>query len=162
MRLLLRANTHRQVDTGNWEVAASPDTPLRERWQWQVRLHNGTPAPAPARATPSDVHRVDHPLPGGTTLEVAVDAVHVTSAVELADPGDAPALDRRTDELVVLIASGGPVLVEDRHLLADRDALVLEGDDPTRVGVRLPEGSQGLVAVVRLRSAGRRVLGWVP
>ncbi|MDI3403312.1 hypothetical protein [Streptomyces cavernicola] len=160
MRLVLRANAHRRVAAGCREVAASPDTPRRERWQWQIRLLTDAeerPEPSPA------VRRITEELPGGATLEVSADAESVVPAVEFVDPSGAPAVPRAENELVVLIASGGRVLVEDRHLLADSDAMVLEGDDPLQVNLRRPDGAHAQVAVVRLcAAAGHGVLGWVP
>ncbi|RVU23125.1 hypothetical protein EOT10_18910 [Streptomyces antnestii] len=159
MRLVLRANAHRQVAAGCREVAASPDTPRREPWQWHVRLL--TDAEARSGKPPSAI-RVAEALPGGVTLEVCADSGSATPAVEVVDPSGSPAVDREEDELVVLIASGGRVLVEDRHLLADADAMVLEGDDPLRVSLRRPDGSDSRVAVVRFGAAGRGPLAWVP
>ncbi|MDQ8706112.1 hypothetical protein RCO28_27105 [Streptomyces sp. LHD-70] len=159
MRLVLRANAHRRVAVGCREVAASPDTPRRERWQWQIQLLTDAeerPEPPPA------VRRIAEALPGGATLEVSADTGSVVPAVEFVDPSGAPTVHRGENELVVLIASGGHVLVEDRHLLADSDAMVLEGDDPMRVNLRRPDGADSQVAVVRLGAAGHGVLGWVP
>ncbi|MGB9034984.1 MAG: hypothetical protein WCC45_10745, partial [Paeniglutamicibacter sp.] len=50
MRLLLRANAHRREPGGGLEIAASPDTRERERWQWDVHLaaDPGGQAPLPA------------------------------------------------------------------------------------------------------------------
>ncbi|KUO12371.1 hypothetical protein [Streptomyces sp. DSM 15324] len=160
MRLLLRANAHRHVGGACWEVAASPDTPRRERWQWQVCLLAGDRGHADA-PSPTAL-RVAAPLPGGTTVEVAADPLTVAPAVEVLDPGSSPTVVRTDGELVVLIASGGRVLVEERHLLADADALVLAGDDPLVVGVRRPDGSDSRLAVVRLAPVQDSALSWVP
>ncbi len=160
MRLLLRANAHRRVDVGAWEVAASPDTHHRERWLWQVRLliDRNRPSHTPL----PQAHRVARSLPGGAVLEVAADPLAVMTTVEVGEPGASSTVDRVQDEVVVLVACGGQVLVESRHLLADRDAMVLAGDDPFSVSVRHPQGSRSRAAVVRLRSAEGRALGWVP
>ncbi|MGW1272394.1 hypothetical protein [Streptomyces sp. NPDC002491] len=160
MRLLLRANAHRRVDPTRWEVAASPDTPRRERWQWQVCLLTGgqgqSDAPLPT------AHKVAAPLPSGATVEVAVDPARVAPAVEILDPRSSPTVVRAESELVVLIASGGRVLVEDRHVLADADALVLAGDDPLSVGVHRFDGADSRVAVIRLAPVVDSAVSWVP
>ncbi|MFJ2568349.1 hypothetical protein ACIP6V_15365 [Streptomyces sp. NPDC088770] len=178
MRLLLRANAHRQVDGGCREVAAAPDTPRRETWQWQVRLlaqgHGPTTAPLPG------ARRVTETLPDGAVLEVAADPAAVTARVEVLDPGAGTIVDRAEDDVLVLVSTGGRLLVEGRHLLADADAMVLAGDDPLHVDVRHPDGPaccdgpvsgddpvscdgpDARVAVVRLGSARGRTLSWVP
>ncbi|MGW0994763.1 hypothetical protein ACWD5V_15935 [Streptomyces sp. NPDC002523] len=160
MRLLLRANAHRSLSDHCREVAASPDTPRREPWQWQVRLltHGRTQTDAPGLS----VHRIATKLPGGTILEVAADPATVVTAVDVVDPSSTAVMDRKEEELVVLIACGGRVLLEDRHLLSEADALVLAGDDPLRVTVRRPDGAASRVAMVRLSATGVGTLGWVP
>ncbi|MFF4827388.1 hypothetical protein [Streptomyces sp. NPDC001312] len=166
MRLLLRANAHRQVDGGCREVAAAPDTPRREPWQWQVRLlaegHGPSTAPLPG------ARRITEALPDGALLEVAADPAAVRARVEVLDAGAGTTVDRAEDDVLVLVSTGGRLLVEERHLLADADAMVLAGDDPLHVAVRHPDGpgpSDGpetRVAVVRLGSARGRTLSWVP
>ncbi|MGW1412439.1 hypothetical protein [Streptomyces sp. NPDC002403] len=160
MRLLLRANTHRRIDDGCREVAASPDTPGRERWLWQVRLLD-------AAYGPSDVplpraHHVTESLAPGVILEVVAAPAKVSPTVEVLGLGTPSVVGRERDEIVVLLACGGQVLVEDRHLLADEDALVLAGDDPLGVSVRCPPDSRSKAAMVRLRPADGRVMAWVP
>lgn len=160
MRLLLRANTHRQLDAGCREVAASPDTPGRGLWRWQVRLLDETCGPS--HACLRQAHRVTESIGGGTTLEVAASPGTVTPVIGVVDPGAAPTVGREQDEIVVLLVCGGRALVEDRHLLADEDAMVLAGDDPLGVSVRRPPGSRARVAVVRLRPADGGAVTWVP
>lgn len=170
MRLLLRANAHRQVDGGCREVAAAPDTPRREPWQWQVRLlaagHGPSAAPLPG------ARRIAEPLPDGALLEVTADPAAVRPGVEVVDPGAGTTLERAEGDVVVLVSSGGRLLVEGRHLLADADAMVLAGaDDPLSVDVRRPDGAgtagapdspDARLAVIRLSPAGDRALSWVP
>ncbi|MFI5966423.1 hypothetical protein ACIA8J_30225 [Streptomyces asoensis] len=160
MRLLLRANAHRQTDDAILEVAASPDTPRRERWQWQVRLlidgQTASDTPPPA------AHRIAAALPGGMSVEVAADPLTVAPTVEVLDPGSSPTVARTEGELVVLIAAGGRVLAEDRHLLAHGDALVLAGDEPLDVSVHRTDGSDATIAVVRLAPVTDNALTWVP
>ncbi|GGS13169.1 hypothetical protein GCM10010269_60560 [Streptomyces humidus] len=160
MRLLLRANAHRQVASACWEVAASPDTPRREPWQWQVRLLTGGQGPSDLPSETS--RRVAAPLPGGATVEIVADSLTAAPAVDVLDPSPSLTVVRTEGELMVLIASGGRVLVEDRHLLAEADALVLAGDDPLSVSVHRSDGSDSRVAVVRLTPVADSALSWVP
>ena len=157
MRLLLRANAHRSLDTGATEIAASPDTPLRERWQWHVRLHDEAPALAPD-ALSATVARGD-----GTSslLEVSADPGVARPVVELLEVAARAQVRRTPDELVLLLVNRGAALVEQRHLLAELDAMVFEGDDPLEVSVDSAHGPLE-VAVVRLRPAVARPLAWVP
>jgi hypothetical protein len=166
MRLLLRANAHRPVSDGAVEVAASPDTYLREAWRWQVRLLDADAPPSPVDVA-SAVARLEVLLAVGSRLEVLADpaAVHAVAEV-LAAPGSsgspAGTLARDTGEVVVLVCAGGDVVVEGRHVLGDRDALVLAGDDPLLVALDWPAGSVADLGVVRLRPVGAPELTWVP
>ncbi len=157
MRLLLRANAHRILDGESEEIAASPDTPNRESWQWHIRLHTGTPA------LPNGVVARPILLQDGSsaTLEVAADPEQVDAHSEILPVPAHADLVRSQAELMVLLVVGGAALVEGRHLLEERDALVLEGDDPLRVGIDAAAGSV-TVAVIRLHPVGERALAWVP
>jgi hypothetical protein len=157
MRLLLRANAHRALDDTSLEIAASPDTPDRERWQWHVRLH-ATPTAGDGTTVTAPVVLQD----GSTgTLEVNADPRRISAAIQVLPVETHLELDRAEPELVVLLVVGGAALVEGRHLLAERDALVLQGDDPLRVGIDAATGCVS-AAVVRLRPLHDRVLAWVP
>lgn len=157
MRLLLRANAHHPIDATSTEIAASPDTPHRERWQWHVRLHAGAAGPD-GDAVTAPVVLADGSV---ATLEVAADREHVDPQVEILPVDAHVELTRGEPELLVLIVIGGAALVEGRHLLTERDALVFQGDDPLRVGIDAAAGSVS-AAVVRLRPVRDRVLAWVP
>jgi hypothetical protein len=162
MRLIMRANAHRVLPAGDGpdgvELASSPDTIGRpERWLWHIRLLQ---APAATGAGADDVRTSRLDLGGTGTLEVAFKADDVTAEVELLDLADSRLLQRDEAELVALVASSGKTLVEDRHLLAEGDTLVLEGDDPMSVRVR-PTDGRSAVALVRLRS-GSGAVSWVP
>lgn len=178
MRLLLRAAAHRPVRDGV-EIAASPDTPRREAWQWHVRVVDGRQGAArddhgvamtepedqrsPAEASP---RRITLELPrgedGSGVLVVASDAYAVKASAEVVITGGATTLRRDRHEVVVLVVGQGRARVEGRHSLAQLDALVLEGDDPLDVTVEREGDARTSVAVVRLESAGERAIGWVP
>lgn len=163
MRLLVRSNAHRCVDAGVVEVAASPDTPRRELWQWQVRVLD-----APAVRTPADpgVRRVEALLPRGSgtssTVEVSGDAATVTPSVDVLEVDGPMSLERDLQEVLVLAVGRGRARVEDRHLLGELDVLVLEGDDPFSVTVEPAADTPTSVAVARLQATGARLIGWVP
>jgi hypothetical protein len=164
VRLLLRANAHRPVATGNGhtavEVAASPDTPGRsEPWLWNIRLLDGAPAGRPD----DDPARVSLPLgPDVATLEVTVDAGAVRPEVVLVELTDSRLVDRDERELMALLVASGRCLVEGRHQLQHRDTMVLEGDDPLEISIAPVGGQPSSVAIVRLQGTGARTLGWVP
>lgn len=161
MRLLLRAAAHRELGDGRLEIAASPDTPRREAWRWHVRLLPADAGPSSDAPAPH-ARRTVASLPGGRSVEVAADLASVTSALDVLAVGDGTTVQRAPDEIVVLIACGGALLVEERHLLADADALVLEGEDPPSARVQAADGGRESVAVVRLRSPGGAGISWVP
>ncbi|MGY3203606.1 hypothetical protein [Streptomyces sp. TE5632] len=185
MRLLLRSNAHRTVHEGCREVAASPDTPRRERWSWQVRLLTaGRPRSVDGPADglgegpegrPAKAVRTVRSLAGDTAVEVMSDPGRISAEVVVVGADVPLELKRAAEEIVVLLASGRPVLVEDRHRLEDADAMVLEGDDPLAVTVAPlgitgaadgtasgAAGGEAFLAVVRLRTHDGGALGWVP
>ncbi len=157
MRLLLRANTHRRTADGTIEVAASPDTPHRERWQWHLRVVEVEPGDR----TPT----TGIPLPGGDDrqrfLQVATDAETTRAEVEVHTVERPLTIHRPATDLVVLLVTRGAALIEHRHRLGELDALVLEGDDPLEVSVQGTTAPPG-IAIVRLRPTTDRPLVWVP
>lgn len=163
MRLLLRANSHRLVDPGVTELAAAPDTPLRERWQWHLRLHDCVPEAAEG----SVIRTVRRGDGGSQVLEVTADPGIARPDTELIEAGSRVEVRRAAEELLVLVVHRGAALVEQRHLLAELDAMVLEGDDPLSVSVdpadSVDSGHSPLgVAVVRLTPTNPGPLAWVP
>lgn len=164
MRILIRANSHRSVDDGVVEVAASPDTPGRETWQWQVRVIDRTAAPAaPAdqtgrRVTAEILWEDGEPA----TIESAT-ASEVVSTVEVIRLRDTDQVTRDVQEVVVLVVARGQVRVEGRHLLREMDVLILEGNDPLSVELEREVPRPTDVALVRVRAAAAdRPLSWVP
>lgn len=177
MRLLVRANAHRPIlNDGSLvgvEVAASPDTATRpERWAWHVRLLDPkahlNPWPGHMLAV-DDSHepsagsartRVDLDFASGfAAVEVDVDPDLVRASTHVVGVGDETVLERAEEELIVLVAASGEVLLEDRHTLLAGDAMVLTGDDPLSARVSTAHGS---AVVIRLRTPLGNPVGWVP
>lgn len=159
MRLLLRASSHRTAADGAVEIASSPDTPRRERWQWSLRLTDTAAEESTATATAAvTLHR-----PGGpAVLVVTADPAVVVPHAELLDL-TAPAEVTRTEgEVVVLVVGAGLVRAEGRHVLGELDALVLAGDDPLRLTVEQASANTASVAQVRLHPADGGGIAWVP
>lgn len=157
MRLLLRANSHRVTEDGSLEVAASPDTPDREPWRWNIRIED---ADLGSNATDQEIRLEDS---HGTVrlLQVSTDPESAQALVEVHDVASRIVVRRQPAELLVLLVHRGEAMIESRHLLAEMDALVLEGNDPVEVSVDSLTHPLGL-AVVRLRPNGGRPLAWVP
>lgn len=173
----MRSNAHRSVSEDDTpvgvEIAASPDTPDRpERWTWHLRLLDAKLHPASPsgrfdwKAGESDTvpagndRTVVELDPDGDLglLEVRIDPSLVKAEVNLVGPGK-ELLTRQEEELIALVASSGVAVLEDRHRLMSGDAMVLTGDDPLAVSVRVLQGS---LAVVRIRGTTGRSVSWVP
>lgn len=163
MRLLLRANSHRPGPGGELEIAASPDTRYRERWQWDVRLapeHGVPPSGAPAdRALEA---RAALRLADGAVMQVLARAApaEAVPSVEIHRLTAPLELRRDLQEVVVVLAGGPGLLLEGRHLLGCLDAMVLEGEDPFTIPLEAAGAEATPVAVIRLM--GTAGLGWVP
>lgn len=159
MRLLLRANTHRRTDDGCIEVAASPDTPHRERWQWHLRLLDIEPG----SGTPNEGVTIVGADGRQRLLRVSTDVATTQAEVEVHEVQQPLTIKikRPSTDLLVLLVHRGEALVEGRHRLAELDALVLEGDDPLEVSVEPMTAPVG-ISVVRLGSTSERPLAWVP
>ncbi|GAA4360215.1 hypothetical protein [Paeniglutamicibacter cryotolerans] len=163
MRLLLRANAHRVEPSGETEIAASPDTHGRERWQWDVRLAPDTrepltrPAPDEALGASGELKLSD----GGVLQVMVRSSPHAAvPSVEIHQVGARSELKRQPQEIMVLLSGGPGLLVEGRHQLGRLDALILEGDDPFSVPLEAEGADSTPLAVIRLK--GRTALGWVP
>jgi hypothetical protein len=158
MRLLLRRNSHRTVD-GAVEIASSPDTPLRERWQWHLRISPADARPADATTT---VTELDRGRGAVSLVTISVDPVLVAADVSHLELGEPRRLERPEEELVVLVIGSGVALVEGRHLLNELDAMVLAGDDPLEVELERASAEPVSLAVVRLSSVDDSSVAWVP
>ncbi|MEV7648867.1 hypothetical protein [Arthrobacter sp. NPDC089319] len=161
MRLLLRSNSHRDVDDGCLELAASPDTPRRELWQWDLRL---LPADRPQTNNPKPVRRVSAGLTRGdgsvSRLEVCADPTAALPSIEVLQLDGLQRIGRGTQEVVAVVVGRGLTLAEGRHRLGELDVMILEGDDPYDLSLEPQDGAAASVAVVRLEGVG--AIGWVP
>jgi hypothetical protein len=153
VKLLLRANSHRRVGDG-LELASSPDTPHRERWQWHLRTS------APHEETGANT--VSAPLTAGTQLSLTVDPDVISAdmtQIGLARPSH---VQRLSEELVILVVGHGSVLLDKDHLLGELDTLVVAGDDPLDVAAVQASAEPASLVVVRLRSKDDAGVTWVP
>lgn len=158
MRLLLRAGSHQRSAGGDLEIAASPDTAQREAWQWDLRLLANRPQqPDPSRSIA--LTRGDGSV---SQLALNVDPAVVAPFLEVLDLSTPLDLERGPGELLALVVGNGVVLVEERHVLGELDALVLAGDDPLSVDVQQLSDERPCVALVRLSPSGAGSLAWVP
>jgi hypothetical protein len=161
VRLLLRANSYDADGAGGTRIAASPDTPGRERWQWELGI---APTPSDDASDGRHTHSVPLPRSNDSTIRLVltVDAQAISGTIEMLDLPDPVDLARTPEELLAVVVGRGVALVEGRHVLGELDTVVLAGDDP--IDVRLEQISQepASLAVVRLRPAGVGSLAWVP
>lgn len=160
----MRRGSQREPAEGVTVVAASPDTPQRERWQWQASVVEGSDE---VPGLPTGAQVVTMPL-GRSVYGVDPAVLHVATDPDLAvadvariDLDEPATLTKRVDEVAVLLVDRGTVVVEGRHLLGVGDVLVLEGDDPVQISVEERQCPAG-VAMARLTPAAGRTLGWVP
>ncbi|WP_146755186.1 hypothetical protein [Arthrobacter sp. AQ5-05] len=163
MRLLLRANAHRREPGGGMEIAASPDTRERERWQWDVHLAADPVGEAPLPASvESLVATGAMALADGSLVHVVARSApaEAVPSVEIHHLADAMELCRGLHEVMLVVAGGPGLLVEGRHRLERLDALVLEGDDPLTLPLEADGAGPIPIAVIRLKGTGQ--LGWVP
>jgi len=157
MRLLLRANAHRRSDEGSIEVAASPDTPDRERWQWHIRLVEVEPGQNP----PEKGVRLADGEGNQRLLQVSTDVETTRAEVVVHEVEQPMVIHRPSTDLLVLLVHQGEALIEHRHRLGELDALVLEGDDPLEISVE-PTTVPAGISIVRLSATADRPLAWVP
>jgi hypothetical protein len=161
VRLLLRADSHGSTDTGGIRIAASPDTPGRERWQWELGIAQTDldDDSGQRRSQSVQLPRSDATAVG---LVLTVDPGAVSATLELVELPEPMELSRDPGELLALVVGRGVALVESRYLLGELDTVVLAGDDPTAVRLEQASDEPVALAVVRLRHAGRGSLVWVP
>ena len=171
MRLLLRSNSHRDIDDGCLELAASPDTPRRELWQWDLRLlpadrpqTHKFPADRAQANNPKPVRRVSAGLPRGdgsvSRLEGCADPNAAMPSIEVLQLDGLQRIGRGPQEVVAVVVGHGLTLAEGRHRLGELDVMILEGDDPYDLSLEPQDGAAASVAVVRLEGVG--AIGWVP
>lgn len=160
----MRSGAQREAAPGVSVVAASPDTPNRERWQWQASIVEGADD---VPDLPDEAKVVTLPL-GHSLYGVEPAVLHVAADPEWALPHvdrvaleRATVISRRPDEVAVLLVDRGEAVVEGRHRLGIGDVLVLEGDDPLDFSVEGVSATAGM-AMARLAAPEGRPIGWVP
>lgn len=158
MRLLLRKNSHRNVE-GTVEIASSPDTPRRERWQWHLRIPATSVPPTDPNTT---VARLDRGRGSVSLVAVSVDPTAVTADVSQIAIRESHRIERVEEQLVILVVGSGAMLAEGRHILNELDALVLAGDDPLDLELAQLSAEPVSLAVVRLSSVDATSVAWVP
>ena len=160
MRLLVRSSAHRRLEGGGAEIAASPDTPGRERWLWDLRLDD------PTTDGPDGAVRREATLRRGSEevsrVALDVDPDRVVGEVDVHHLTEVTGLTRHVGELVAIFVGRGQVRVEGRHVLGELDALILEGDDPLDVALESEPEGEASVAVARVRYVDGSRVAWVP
>ncbi|NQW73312.1 MAG: hypothetical protein HQ453_11315 [Actinobacteria bacterium] len=162
MKLLLRSPAASLVaveaDT-SLEVAASPDSPARERWMWDVRLESrAAPMTDAMDAVSLEVSGAGR---GIHFVNVRFDATAITAAIDV-EVLDGPAsLRRPAGELWIAIFEAGAAY-DGPFIVRSGDAVVWEGDDPTSVDLRPIEAVPVQIAVVKLGRHDGSELRWVP
>jgi hypothetical protein len=161
MRLLLRANAHRLVDGGESEIAASPDTPGSEPWQWHLRVLDDSRA-APSAVPGCAAIRLQRSDGATSLLTLVVDESVVDQHVEMVDVSTPVLVERKESELVAVVVGRGTALVEGRHLLRELDTLIFAGDDPLDACIEQVWADPTSIALVRLRPIGVASISWIP
>ncbi|MUH45760.1 MAG: hypothetical protein F2793_04530 [Actinobacteria bacterium] len=163
MQLLLRSPARVRDaatdGTASVEVAASPDSPARERWLWDVRLESSAaPMTDAMDAVSLEVSGAGR---GIHFVNARFDASVITAEIRveiLTAPAD---LRRPEGEIWVAIIEAGE-LHDGSFTVRAGDVLVWEGDDPLSVALR-PTGHDPVqLAVVKLGRRDGKVLRWVP
>lgn len=157
MQLLLRQPARFLDSTGEpSEVAASPDSPGRERWQWDVRLERSSVAGPDAVSS----HLAGAGV-GDHYVNVRFDPEVVRAVIErlVIDADDV--LVRDEAELWVAVLESGR-MTEGVFAVDPGDVMVWEGDDPLRIPVTALDAHETEIVLVRLRRRDGRVLRWVP
>jgi hypothetical protein len=162
VRLLLRANSYDADDTGGTRIAASPDTPGRERWQWELGIAQTHPPGDDSDGGHIQSVRLLRSADSTTRVVLTADPRAVSAALATLDLSEPAHLARDPRELLALVVGRGVALAEGRHVLGELDTVVLAGDDPTDVRVEQISEEPVSLAVVRLRPAGTDGLAWVP
>lgn len=157
MQLLLRQPARTLLlQSDEAEVAASPDSPGRENWQWDVRLSR-RPATGPGALT-TILEAADV---GATHVNVRFDAEVIEAEMERCVVDDVQVLWRDEADLCVAIMESG-AMSEGIFQVRPGDVMVWEGDDPRSIALApLGIGAAEFV-LVRIRRQDGRDLRWVP
>ncbi|MDA8436899.1 MAG: hypothetical protein M0Z98_13065 [Actinomycetales bacterium] len=155
MRLLLRgpaAGLDPSDSDADAVVAASPDTPGRRPWEWDVRL---------TRRPEGQSYPFDGAGIGSHHVDVRVRPDAVSAELRALSVEGPTSLVRDERELWVIVVESGS-LRHEHVVLATGDVLVCEGDDPLVLDVAPEDAGAVTLAVVALRRTDGRSLRWVP
>jgi len=157
MQLLLRQPAQALLDAhASAEVAASPDSPGRERWQWDVRLER-TSVRAPDALSS---HLVGAGV-GDHYVNVRFDPEVIEADLQRVTIPERHTLERDARELWVAVVESGS-MYEGIFEVAPGDVAIWEGDDPTHIPVGARGGRDAEIVLVRIRRRDGRDLRWVP
>ncbi len=162
MQMLLRSpaaiiEDHRSV--AGVELAASPDSPARERWLWDVRLESEE---APMTEA-SDVESLEVTGAGRGIhfINVRFDPEEIVASIGVERLDLESEFSRPAGEIWITIIESGAV--HDRSFLVmTGDVLVWEGDDPLTVTLRPADEGRAEMAIVKIGRRDGSTLRWVP
>ncbi|MGI9196287.1 MAG: hypothetical protein ACR2KE_02385 [Candidatus Nanopelagicales bacterium] len=157
MQLLLRQPAQRLLlRSEEAEVAASPDSPGRENWQWDIRLSR-----APASGEGSLTTTLEADEVGAHHVNVRFDARVIDAEMERCIVDDIQVLWRDEMDLCVAIMESG-AMSEGIFQVSPGDVMVWEGDDPRSIALAPLGGEPAGFVLVRIRRQDGRALRWVP
>lgn len=157
MQLLLRQPAKTLWESNDVsEVAASPDSPGRERWQWDVRLERSAMVAQDSVST----HLMGAGL-GEHFVNVRFDPQVIDAAIERRTVVASEVLVRDEAEIWVAIMEDG-LMSEGAFVVVPGDVMVWEGDDPVRIPVETLGAAHSDMVLVRLWRRDGKVLRWVP
>ena len=157
MQLLLRQPALALLDTHtSAEVAASPDSPGRERWQWDVRLERTSVGAHDALSS-----RLVGAGVGDHYVNVRFDPEVIEAEMARLSIARRQTLERDARELWVAIVESGS-MVEGVFDVLPGDVAIWEGDDPVRIALGSTGDGAAEIVLVRIRRRDGRDLRWVP
>lgn len=162
MQMLLRSPAVLVEDhpaTAGVELAASPDSPARERWLWDVRLESQAAASGEA----SDVASLEVTGAGRGIhfINARFDPSEIVAAIAVEVLETSVELSRPEGEIWITIVESGAVH-DGSFLVKTGDVLVWEGDDPLTVTLRPGDEGQAQIAIVKIGRRDGSTLRWVP
>ena len=141
------------------ELAASPDSPARERWLWDVRLESAaapmTEALDVASLEVTGANRGIH------FINVRFDPAEIVASIAVEVLDAESELRRPEGEIWITIIEAGAVH-DGSFLVKTGDVLVWEGDDPLTVTLRPADDAMAQIAVVKIGRRDGSTLRWVP
>lgn len=162
MQMLLRSpaaivGDHRSAP--GVELAASPDSPARERWLWDVRLESQ--AAASGEASDAASLEVTGAGRGIHFINVRFEPAEIVASIGVEVLDAEAEFTRPEGEIWITIVESGAL--HDRSFLVKAgDVLVWEGDDPVTVALRPADEGRVEIALVKIGRRDGRTLRWVP